>query len=195
MLYITKIIATVLIPAIMQMGLVNMVSVNPQNAVTDFMDGLKTNDQKIMEKHIDNKYINFLVNVEGDDEVVQRMNDALFKNFTYEIEKIGRGKDVAVAKITIKNSDFGKVDSKYRAAAYDYIMDNLYSDKIGDKKALNAKCLEIYVKQIEKAAKKGAKHEEVIYVPMIDNGYYGWNIMVTDELMQSIMGDFEIFKK
>ena len=48
------------------------------------------------------------------------------------------------------------------------------------------------MKQIEKAADEGSEFETVVYVPMVDNGYYGWNIIVTDELMQDILGNFEI---
>lgn len=195
MLYLAnlvKALATILIPAIMQMNLVGMVSTTPQEAVTDFMEGISTGDSTVMAKHMDNKYVNFLVNVEGDDDVVKRMNDALLQNFDYEIENIGAKNDVAVAKIKMENSDFSKVESKYRKEAYDYVIDNLYNDKLSDKKKLNAKCLDIYVKQLEKAAKNKKRHEAVIYVPMVDNGYYGWNIIVTNELMKDILGNFQI---
>ncbi|MDO4485852.1 MAG: hypothetical protein Q4C46_04565 [Bacillota bacterium] len=188
--YLLKTVASILIPAIMQLNLVDMVSTSPANAAADFMDGLRAGDSRVMEKHIDNEYVNFLVNAEGDEEVVKRMKEAVFRNFTYEIEEIGTKNDVAVARIAVKNSDFSKVDYKYEKAAYDYIMDNLYKDKIADKTKLSAKCLEIYVKQLEKAADKGATYETVVYVPMVDNGYYGWNIIVTDELMQDIMGNY-----
>lgn len=190
--YLLKTAASILIPAIMQLNLVDMVSTSPANAAADFMDGLKAGDSRVMEKHIDNEYVNFLVNAEGDEEVLNRMKEAVFRNFTYEIEEIGTKNDVAVARIAVKNSDFSKVDSKYEKAAYDYIMDNLYKDKISDKKKLSAKCLDIYVKQLEKAADEGATYETVVYVPMVDNGYYGWNIIVTDELMQDIMGNYII---
>lgn len=193
MLYhLVKSIIIVLIPAIMQLNLVNFVSTTPEKAAIDFMDGIRSCSQETIAKHIDNEYVNFLVNTEGDNEVTARMREALLKNFSYKIEKIGTKNDVAVARIMVKNSDFSKVDSKYEKKAYEYIVDNLYNDKIADKDALNDKCLELYVKQIEKAADKGTEFETVVYVPMIDNGYYGWNIIVTDELMQNILGNFEI---
>lgn len=193
MLYqLVKSIIMMLIPVIMQMNLVSFVSTTPENAAIDFMDGLKTGKTEIIAKHIDNEYVNFLVNVEGNSDVAARINEALLKNFSYKIEKIGTKNDVAVARIMVKNSDFSKVDSAYEKKAYKYIVDNLYSDKVADKGALNDKCLELYVNQIEKAADKGAEFETVVYVPMIDNGYYGWNIIVTDELMKNILGNFEI---
>ena len=193
MLYqIVKSILSILIPAVMQLNLVSFVSTTPEKAAIDFMDGLKTGNSKVIAKHIDNEYVNFLVNVEGDSEVTARLSEALLKNFSYEIEKIGTKNDVAVARIMVRNSDFSKVESDYEKKAYDYIVDNLYNDKIADKDALSAECLELYVEQLENAADRGAEFETVVYVPMIDNGYYGWNIIVTDELMQNILGNFEI---
>ena len=193
MLYhIVKSVLSILIPAILQLNFVNFVSTTPEKAAIDFMDGMRSCSQETIAKHIDNEYVNFLVNTEGNNEVTARMREALLKNFSYEIEKIGTKNDVAVARILVRNSDFSNVESSYEKKAYEYIVDNLYSDKIADKDALNDKCLELYVKQIEKAADEGSEFETVVYVPMVDNGYYGWNIIVTDELMQDILGNFEI---
>ncbi|MFQ7472862.1 MAG: hypothetical protein ACLRLX_01490, partial [Anaerovoracaceae bacterium] len=73
-----------------------------------------------------------------------------------------------------------------------YITDNLYSDDIGDKDALNAECLDIYVQQIEKAANREASLETVVYIPMADDGYYGWNLLLSDEVMKILLGGLEI---
>lgn len=190
--YILKIIVTVIISAVMQSGIINIVSTTPDEAVTDFLDGLKSRDSYVMEKYMDNSYVNFITNVQGDDAVVERMNAALFSNFSYEVEKIAGKDDVAVAKVTVKSGDFSNVLSAYDTASYDYVVSNLYTDDIADKEKLNAKCLEIYVQQIEKAAENGAVTETVVYVPMIDDGYYGWNIVMTDELMKSVLGNLQI---
>ena len=98
MQYILKIIVTVVISIAMQSSVVNMVSTTPDEAVTDFLDGLKTREAHVMEKYMDNSYVNFITNIEGDDAVVERMNVALFENFSYEIEEIATKNDVAVAK-------------------------------------------------------------------------------------------------
>lgn len=190
--YILKIILSVILSAVMQSGVVNMVSTTPDEAVNDFLDGLKTRESYVMEKYMDNSYVNFITNIEGDDDVVNRMNEALFSNFSYEVEEIAQKNDVAVAKVIVKSGDFSDVLTGYNDVSYDYITDNLYNENIADKEKLNEKCLELYVEQVEKAAENGAVTETTVYVPMIDDGYYGWNILMTDELMKSVLGNLQM---
>lgn len=90
--YIVKIIMTLLISAVMQSSAINLVSVTPAEATEDFLDSLKTQESKTMNKYMDNTYVNFLVNAEGDDEVIERMNEALFKNFQYDIQEVKKEK-------------------------------------------------------------------------------------------------------
>lgn len=190
--YIIKIIAILIIPMIMHTSVFNMVSTTPDEAVNDFLEGLKTQESHTMNKYMDNAYVNFLNNVQGDEEVVARMNEALFDSFSYKVEKIKTKDDVAVARVVVTSGDFTNVMADYNAVSYQYVMDNLYTDQIADKEALNAQCLELYVQQIEKAADSGAVVETVVFVPMVDDGYYGWNIIMTDELMMSVLGNLQI---
>ncbi len=192
MQHILKTVITLLISMLMQSGAVNMISTTPEDAVSSFMDGLKNRDSSIMEKYMDDSYVNFISNVQGDDVTVERMNEALFRNFSYKIVKIRTKNDVAVAKVSITSGDFSNVLSGYESASYKYIADNLQSDEIADKDYLNAKCLEIYVQQVEAAADSGAVLETVVYVPMVDDGYYGWNIIMTDDLMKTVLGNLQI---
>ena len=192
MQHILKTVITLLISLLMQSGVVNMISTTPHDAVSDFMDGLKNRDSSVMEKYMDDSYVNFITNVQGDDAVVERMNEALFRNFSYKIEKIKTNDDVAVAKVSITSGDFSNVLSGYESASYEYITDNLQSDEIADKDYLNAKCLEIYVQQVEAAADSGTVLETVVYIPMIDDGYYGWNIIMTDDLMKTVLGNLQM---
>lgn len=192
MQHILKTVITLLISLLMQSGVVNLISTTPHDAVSDFMDGLKNRDSSVMEKYMDDSYVNFITNVQGDDAVVERMNEALFRNFSYKIEKIKTKDDVAVAKVSITSGDFSNVLSGYESASYKYITDNLQSDEIADKDYLNAKCLEIYVQQVEAAADSGTVLETVVYVPMIDDGYYGWNIIMTDDLMKTVLGNLQM---
>ena len=192
MQHILKTVITLLISLLMQSGVVNMISTTPHDAVSDFMDGLKNRDSSVMEKYMDDSYVNFITNVQGDDAVVERMNEALFRNFSYKIEKIKTKDDVAVAKVSITSGDFSNVLSGYESASYEYITDNLQSDEIADKDFLNAKCLEIYVEQVEAAADSGTVLETVVYIPMIDDGYYGWNIIMTDDLMKTVLGNLQM---
>lgn len=192
MQHILKTVITLLISLLMQSGVVNLISTTPHDAVSDFMDGLKNRDSSVMEKYMDDSYVNFITNVQGDDAVVERMNEALFRNFSYKIEKIKTKDDVAVAKVSITSGDFSNVLSGYESASYEYITDNLQSDEITDKDYLNAKCLEIYVQQVEAAADNGTVLETVVYIPMIDDGYYGWNIIMTDDLMKTVLGNLQM---
>ena len=192
MQFILKEIFTIIIARVMQMGVSSVVSTTPEAAVQDFLEGLRTQDQQVMAKHMDNTYINFLSNVQGDEAVVNRMNEALFRNFSYEVADIGEKNDVAVAKVTINCNDFSGVLSAYDSASYSYVMENLYTDSIADKDALNAECLDIYVQQIESAASQEATGEKTVFIPMIDNGNYGWNIVVSDELMTQLLGGLQV---
>lgn len=192
MQHILKTVITLLISLLMQSGVVNLISTIPHDAVSDFMDGLKNRDSSVMEKYMDDSYVNFITNVQGDEAVVERMNEALFRNFSYKIEKIKTKNDVAVAKVSITSGDFSNVLSGYESASYKYITDNLQSDEIADKDYLNAKCLEIYVEQVEAAADSGAVLETVVYIPMIDDGHYGWNIIMTDDLMKTVLGNLQM---
>ena len=192
MLYIAKVIATVLVAAVMQLGTESLVSTTPREAVTDFMESLRTRDTYALEKYMDDRYVNFIINVQGDEKAIERMNEALFSDFKYDVERIARRDDMAVAIVNVTSDDFSGVLDAYNKASYDYVVDNLYKDEIADKEWLAAQCLEIYVQQIEKAAEADETVEKTVYIPMVDDGYYGWNIVMTDELMISVLGDLQI---
>ncbi|MFQ8601984.1 MAG: hypothetical protein ACLSAO_02745 [Anaerovoracaceae bacterium] len=189
---LVKQILTILTAVILHLSVSNIVSTTPDEAAESFLKGIKSQNEQVMEKYMDSAYINFVCNVQGDKDVVKRMKDALFRNFSYDIIEVGEKNDVAVAKVAVKCNDFSSVKADYDAASYKYITDNLYSDDIGDKDALNAECLDIYVQQIEKAANREASLETVVYIPMADDGYYGWNLLLSDEVMKILLGGLEI---
>ena len=192
MYFVMKIIATVVISVMMQAGTESIVATTPREAVLDFMEGIENRDTYVMEKYMDDSYVNFITNVQGDEAVVERMNDALFSGFTYKIEDMAVKNDVAVAKVTITSCDFSGVLDAYNTVSYQYVVDNLYTDEIADKDWLNAQCLELYVKQVEEAAAVGATMETTVFIPMVDDGFYGWNIIMTDGLMSSVLGNLQI---
>lgn len=189
---LVKQILTILTAVILHLSVSNIVSTTPDEAAESFLKGIKSQNEQVMEKYMDSAYINFVCNVQGDKDVVKRMKDALFRNFSYDIIEVGEKNDVAVAKVAVKCNDFSNVKADYDTASYKYITDNLYSDDIGDKDALNAECLDIYVQQIEKAANREASLETVVYIPMADDGYYGWNLLLSDEVMKILLGGLEI---
>ena len=189
MQFLLKGIISMIVTVLLQGGVASIVSTTPDDAARDFLDGLKANETKVMEKYMDNSYINFICNVEG---VVDRMDDALFQNFDYKIDKVATRDDVAVARVTVTCNDFSQVSAAYDKAAYDFIKSNLYTNEVADKTALNAKCLDLYVQQIESAASSDQMTETVIYLPMVDNGYYGWDVLLSDELMQTMLGGLQM---
>ena len=192
MYFIAKIVIMLILSLAMQTGTESIVSTTPREAVNDFMDGLAARDTMVMEKYMDDAYVNFIMNVKGDRETIEKMNEALFSDFSYDIEKIAVKDDLAVAKVIVTSRDFSGVKKAYDRASYSYVVDNLYSDEVGDKEQLAAKCLEIYVGQIEKAAESGKTVETTVFIPMADDGHYGWNIMMTDDLMSSVLGNLQI---
>ena len=48
------------------------------------------------------------------------------------------------------------------------------------------------MQQIEAAASSDQTTEAVIYLPMVDNGYYGWDVLLSDELMETMLGGLKM---
>lgn len=191
---IIKSLSIILIPALMQVGFVANASVEPEEAADALLKGIQTCDQAVMNKYIDNKYINFLQNIETGEAEKTAINTALLGDFQYEIIETGMNEegDTAVVKVKVTNDNFDKVDNKYEDTAHEYIMDNLYSETVKDKKKLNDKCLELYIKELEKAAKGEPDLEQTIYIAMFDDGNYGWNVELSNKNAKKILGNFDI---
>ena len=192
MQFLLKGIISMIVTVLLQGGVASIVSTTPDDAAKDFLAGLKAGESQVMEKYMDNSYLNFICNGEGDQGVVDRMDDALFQNFNYKIDKVATKDDVAVAKVTVTCNDFSQVSAAYDKAAYDFFKSNLYTNEVADKTALNAKCLDLYVQQIEAAAGSDQTTETVIYLPMVDNGYYGWDVLLSDDLMETMLGGLQM---
>jgi len=189
---ILNLIFSVIIAMSMHSSTMEATQVDPQQVADECMNGIKTLQEETLDRYAGNTYVNFIVNLEGDDETVARMQEALLKNFDYRIEAVEQRNDLAVAKITVTQCDFSKVLKKYKKRSYDYVTEHLYDENITDKDWLNEKCLDIYVSQIEKVAKAGKIHEETIYLPLTSDGYNGWNAILEDDNMKTIIGDLSI---
>ena len=187
-------VTAILIAILIQGGISGAVETTPDEEVADFMAGLMANDSQVIERYMDNEYINFLANIDTDEETKARMNKALFKNLKYEIEDSVQKGGAAVVEIRLHTNDFSDVLQKYNDASYEYVMNNLYDDKVTNKKQLSKKCLDIYVDQIEKDAKKETSLEKKIYLPMIEDGYGGWKLLLNKGIMKNIMGKLAIPK-
>ena len=189
---ILNLIFSVIIAMSMHSSTMEATQVDPQQVADECMNGIKTLQEETLDRYAGNTYVNFIVNLEGNDETVARMQEALLKNFDYRIEAVEERDDLAVAKITVTQCDFSKVLKKYKKRSYDYVTEHLYDENITDKDWLNEKCLDIYVSQIEKVAKAGKTHEETIYLPLTSDGYNGWNAILEDDNMKTIIGDLSI---
>ena len=192
MLGIIRAIIAVAVAVSLQMGMTDATEVSPQDAAEECMHGIATMQEETMGRYAGNTWVNFIVNLEGDEEDVARLQEAIFRNFSYSIDAVEERDDLAVAKVTIHQCDFSKVLKKYDKKSYEYITEHLYDEDITDKKKLKAKCLDIYVDQVENVAKAGKTHESTIYLPMTSDGYNGWNVQLDDETMKTIIGDLAI---
>ena len=173
-------------------GVAGMSEVDPAEATQDFINGISSGNQQITASYMDNQYVNFLENVKGSDEEMDRLETALFKNLDYKIAETAVKGNVAVAKVEVTTNDFSGVMDDYEKESYKYVMDNLYDSKVTDKAQLNKKCMDIYLDQVEETAKDGKTVKKEIFIPMEDNGYYGWKILLNDEIMKTLVGGLEL---
>ena len=186
-------IFSIIMALIMQTSTMGTAAVSPEDAATEFMEGLSAGNDQVVVKYMENDYVNLLENT-GNDKTTDRLYKGLFRNFGYEITDSASKNDVAVVKMTVTNSDFSNVEEEFNEAAYQYITGNLYDEDVTNKKKLSKECLDIYLEQIEKTADKGKTKDKTIFLPMKSNGYYGWEVLVDDKIMKRILGGLKIPK-
>ena len=185
-------ILSILLAAAISGGASAMAEVEPQEAADAFFRDLASGNDQVAMAYMDNRYINFLENVKGTDEEMDRLEDAVFRNFSFEITDSAAKNDVAVVKVTVRNCDFSGVMEDYKKEAYEYVTDNLYSDDVVSKEKLNKKCIDIYLDQVEKTAGGDTNYEAEIFLPMEEDGYGGWRILLSDDIMKEVLGKLEI---
>ncbi len=185
-------ILSILLAAAISGGASAMAEVEPQEAADAFFRDLASGNDQVAMAYMDNRYINFLENVKGTDEEMDRLEDAVFRNFSFEITDSAAKNDVAVVKVTVRNCDFSGVMEDYKKESYEYVTDNLYSDDVVSKEKLNKKCIDIYLDQVEKTAGGDANYEAEIFLPMEEDGYGGWRILLSDDIMKEVLGKLEI---
>lgn len=185
-------ILSILLAAAISGGASAMAEVEPQEAADAFFRDLASGNDQVAMAYMDNRYINFLENVKGTDEEMDRLEDAVFRNFSFEITDSAAKNDVAVVKVTVRNCDFSGVMEDYKKESYEYVTDNLYSDDVVSKEKLNKKCIDIYLDQVEKTAGGDANYEAEIFLPMEEDGYGGWRILLSNDIMKEVLGKLEI---
>lgn len=196
----------------------------PEEIVNDFFQGLKTKNEDTLILYTENEDINMLLHSKGDEKVLNRLYESLFSNLSYKILSVKKNKEEtkATVEVEVSNADFSNVLKKYQDKAYNYMQANLYSGDM-TKKKLNAKCLELFTKQVEKTSNKvtkareeaensaasqataesGAKTEsktgeeasaieglqtQTITVSLTKNDNYSWDMELTEEMMELILG-------
>ena len=185
-------ILSILLAAAISGGASAMAEVEPQEAADAFFRDLASGNDQVAMAYMDNRYINFLENVKGTDEEMDRLEDDVFRNFSFEITDSAAKNDVAVVKVTVRNCDFSGVMEDYKKESYEYVTGNLYSDDVVSKEKLNKKCIDIYLDQVEKTAEGDANYEAEIFLPMEEDGYGGWRILLSDDIMKEVLGKLEI---
>lgn len=169
----------------------NVTLAEPEETLTNFFDGLKTKDEDALVFYAENEDIHMLIHSSGDKKQLNKLYDSVFQNFSYKILSVDKngenGRETkATAKVEVSNADFSKVLEQYKKTSYDYMQANLYAGL--SKKTLNAKCLELFVKQVRKAAKKADMKTEILTIHLTKNENYSWDMELTEEMMNVILG-------
>ena len=150
----------------------------PKEVVNDFFKGLKTRNEDVLILYTENEDINMLLHSKGKQADLNKMYDSIFKNFSYKILSTEKNEEETQATVTaeVSNVDFSN-----------YMQDNLYSGNLSKKK-LNAKCLSIFANQTEKASESTKLQTETITINLTKNDNYSWDMQLTEEMMEIIMG-------
>ncbi|MCI8646304.1 MAG: hypothetical protein HFE76_05745 [Firmicutes bacterium] len=169
----------------------NVTLAEPEETLTNFFDGLKTKDEDALVFYAENEDIHMLIHSSGDKKQLNKLYDSVFQNFSYRILSVDKngenGRETkATAKVEVSNADFSKVLEQYKKTSYAYMQANLYAGL--SEKTLNAKCLELFVKQVRKAAKKADMNTETLTIHLTKNENYSWDMELTEEMMNVILG-------
>lgn len=162
---------------------------DPEQVTEAFFEGLKKKDTDTLILYTQNEDINMLLHSAGNKEDLDLIYNSLFKNFTYKIDSVekNQAETAATAQVQVCNSDFSGVLKEYNKEAYSYMEDNLYTGK-NSKKSLNKKCLSIFAKQVEKASQAAPGEPQTLTVKLTKNDNYSWDMELTEEMMEIIMG-------
>lgn len=167
--------------------------IEPEEIVQGFFQAMKEKDEDVLILYTENSDMNTLLHCTGEEEQVARMYDATVKNLSWKILSVKKSEDksTATVEVEISNANMGDVLKAYQKEATEYMREVLYDDGITTEK-LNAKCMEIYVEQIEKAAENADDAVvEVVTINLTKNEDYSWDMEMTDELMKAIIGGLD----
>jgi hypothetical protein len=163
---------------------------SPESTVDGFFSALKDKDAETLILYTDNNDINTLLNNNIDEEYMNNIYGDLMKNLSWTITSVKENEEQTEAIVTVEvtNSDFSKALKKYKAAAVDYMMDNLYKDEV-TKKVMKKECMNIFASQINSISEdKDNLVTETVEINLKQNESHTWDMEVTKELTKAALG-------
>lgn len=163
---------------------------SPESTVEDFFNALKEKDAEVLVLYTDNNDINTLLNNTIGEEYMANIYGDLMRNLSWEITSVKANEDQTEAVVTVEvtNSDFSKTLKQYKAAAVDYMKDNLYKDQV-TKKVMQKECMNIFAAQMNSTSEKENNTvTKTVEVNLTKNDNYTWDMEVTKELTKAAIG-------
>lgn len=181
-------IVSLLVAVFISGGVSNIAQETPSEALDDFFNGLVQGDPQVYGMYMDNSCMNFIANADVSPEDAATLQAAVFGGLKWEITDSASRERVAVCKVTVTNADLSSVLKSYEKESHDYVMENLYEEKVTDKEKLAGACLEIYLEQLQKASQGDKTIEKEIFIPLEADGFSGWRVILDDAVMKAISG-------
>ncbi len=163
---------------------------SPESTVDDFFNALKDKDAETLILYTDNNDINTLLNNTIDEKYMSSIYGDLMRNLSWEITSVKENEEQTEAVVTVEvsNSDFSKTLKQYKAAAVDYMMDNLYKEEV-TKKVMKNECMNIFAAQVNATSEKEDNlATKTVEVNLTKNDSYTWDMEVTKELTKAALG-------
>ncbi len=163
---------------------------SPESTVDDFFNALKNKDADVLILYTDNNDINTLLNNNIDEEYMRNIYGDLMRNLSWEITSVKENEEQTEAVVTVEvtNSDFSKTLKQYKAAAVDYMMDNLYKDEV-TKKVMKKECMNIFAAQVNGTSENQDNlATKTVEISLVKNDNYTWDMTVTKELTKAAIG-------
>lgn len=163
---------------------------SPEDTVDEFFDALKNKDADVLILYTDNNDINTLLNNDIDEEYMKNIYGDLMRNLSWNITSITENEEQTEAVVTVEvtNSDFSKTLKQYKAAAVDYMMDNLYKEEV-TKEVMQKECMNIFAVQINNASEKTDNLvSKTVEINLTKNDNHTWDMTVTKDLTKAAIG-------
>lgn len=160
---------------------------DPKEEVNQFFNALQTKDQQTLAKYANSPYISILFNsTGGDPKTLETIYENLFKNLSYEIVSTKENKENTIIQLKITNANFKTSFTNYSKKSYDYLMKNLYTNKVTKEQSEKA-CLQIFANEIQLTAKTGKKITTTVEITLTKH-QDGYQIELTEKFADAVSG-------